>query len=283
MAAIWFGFIAYFGWGSGDIFGAYASRKIGPYVTTFWAFAFGALLASFYIPFALQDITRITPLLFMQSIALGSLYVIGNLTFNEALRISSAPLVGTIGGSFPALTIILSYIFLNESLSITRVFLIALVFLGIIITSSTHGGVRDHMYFKGIIMALISFIFWGIYFTFNKVLMSAMGWFWPNYIPLLMFPLIFFYMRLKKITFIKPTGKISIALILNAITLRGGDFAFNIGASLGHTAIVAPIGGAYPTLFAVLSYFVFRDPLNKTQIAGIVIALAGLVALGFVV
>lgn len=282
MMAYIFGLIAYLGWGSGDVFGTFATRRIGPYLTTFWAFAFGALLGSLYIPFAIGDLTAITPAVFALNIFLGILYVGGNLTFNEALRLSSAPIVGTVGGSFAALTIILSYFFLDESISSTRILLIGLVFTGVFITTTAHNQKKDKHFVKGIILALISMIVWGIYFTFNKVLMRTMGWFWPNYLPMLLFPLIALYMRWKKIPFVFPTRKVSLSLFLNALTLRGGDFAFNIGASMGLTATVAPLGGAYPTLFAVLSYFIFRDPINKIQLAGIIIALVGLVALGFV-
>ncbi len=282
MNAYLFGLIAYFGWGSGDIFGTFATRKVGPYITTFWAFAFGALLGSFYIPFAFHELSAITPTLLFLNVILGVMYVGGNLMFNEALRLSSAPIVGTIGGSFSALTIVLSFLFLGEKISITHMLLILLVFTGVYITTTAHGQKRNTRSTKGVILALMSFIVWGIYFTFIKILMQSMGWFWPNYIPILLFPLIGLYMRWKKMPLIIPKFNIALPLFLNALTLRGGDFAFNIGASMGLTATIAPIGGAYPTLFAVLSYFVFRDPLNKKQIAGIIIALTGLVALGFI-
>lgn len=282
MNAYFFGLIAYLGWGSGDVFGTFATRKVGPYITTFWAFAFGALLGSFYIPFATDELATITLPLLALNILLGIIYVGGNLVFNEALRLTSAPIVGTIGGSFSALTILLSFLFLGEKISGTHALLILVVFTGVYITTSAHSQKRDKGFTKGIMLSLVSFVVWGIYFTFLKILMQQMGWFWPNYIPLLLFPLIGVYMKWKKIPFIIPKINTAIPLFLNALTLRGGDFAFNIGASMGLTATVAPIGGAYPTLFAVLSYFVFRDPLNKKQIAGIIITLLGLVALGFV-
>lgn len=282
MIAYLFGMIAYVGWGSGDVFGTFATRKVGPYITTFWAFAFAAILGSFYVPFALRDLHALTPGLFMLNLLLGVMYVGGNLTFNEALRLSSAPIVGTIGGSFAALTVLLSYLFLGETISVLRIALICIVFLGVYITTTSHTQKKDAGFTKGIILALISLIVWGIYFTFNKILMSRMGWFWPNYIPMLLFPLIGIYMKWKHIPFILPKRDVAVPLFFNALMLRGGDVAFNVGASMGLTATVAPLGGAYPTLFAVLSYFVFRDPLNRKQVAGIIIALGGLVALGFV-
>lgn len=282
MMAYVFGLITYLGWGSGDLFGTFATRRIGPYLTTFWAFAFAAILGAFYVPFALGNLHTVTPLLFAQTVLLGAIYIIGNVTFNEALRLSSAPIVGTVGGSFAALTVLLSYLFLGETISPLSIALIVMVFAGVFITTTAHNQKRDAGYARGMILALVSFLFWGIYFTFNKVLMARMGWFWPNYIPILLFPFIGAYMKLRHMKVALPQKGTAIPLVLNAVALRGGDFAFNIGASLGLTATIAPFGGAYPTLFAILSYLVFRDPLNRKQIVGILIALCGIVALGFV-
>lgn len=281
MSAIFYGLISYIGWGTGDIFGTYATRKVGPYVTTFWAFAFGALLGSLYIPFALSDLSAFTPQLLLINILLGVLYVGGNLMFNEALRLSSAPIVGTIGGSFSALTVLLSFVFLGEKISFIHTILIVVVFTGVYITTTAHGQKHDANAKRGITLAFLSFIVWGTYFTFLKVIMHSVGWFWPNYIPILLFPMIGVYMKWKKIPFLIPKIGVMTPLFFNALLLRGGDFAFNIGASLGLTATVAPFGGSYPTLFALLSHLVFHDPLSYKQIVGILIALTGLVALGF--
>ena len=282
MIAYLFGLISYVGWGSGDVFGTFATRKIGSFRTTFWVYVAGSIIAGFYIPFAIADLQHITPTLLLLNILLGSLYVAGNLTFNEALRRSSAPIVGTIGGAFAVVTILLSFIFLGENLSMTRTLLIILVFIGVYITTMSHNQKIDKGFTSGIVLSLISCVTWGIYFTFNKVLMRSMGWFWPNYIPMLLFPIIGLYMKWKKVSLAVPKISVALPIVLSTVALRSGDFAYNIGAGLGLTATIAPFGGAYPTLFAVLSYFVFRDPLNRRQIIGIILALTGLVALGFV-
>jgi drug/metabolite transporter (DMT)-like permease len=282
MIAYLFGLISYVGWGAGDVFGTFATRKIGAIRTTFWIYLIGSCIGGLYIPFALKELSAITPTLLCINIFLGILYVVGNLTYSEALCFSSAPIVGTIGGSYAAVTIILSYIFLHEHISMPQILLIMVVFLGVGITSTSHNQKKDKHFTKGVMLSLFSLVSWGIYFTFSKVLMRSMGWFWPNYIPLLMFPLIGIYAKWKQMPIKLHSPSANIALVCSTLLLRGGDFAYNIGASLGLTATVAPIGGAYPTLFAVLSYFVFHDPLNRKQVAGICIALLGLVALGFI-
>lgn len=107
-----------------------------------------------------------------------------------------------------------------------------------------------------------------------------MGWFWPAYLSLCGFPLVLIFMRLKKIELKFPRErKIFICSILNSLLLCAALFAFNIAVEKGQTAIVAPISGAYPVLFASIAYFVFKDRLNKQQISGIVITLIGIVLL----
>lgn len=166
--------ITYFGWGSGDVFGVYATRKIGAYLTTFYVFIFGFIIASLYVPFALNDLHKITLGLFLLNVLFSTAVLFGNFLLNEAFKRSNASVVGVIVQSFP-----------------------------------------------------------------------------------------------------------TIILILSALFLRGGDIALNLGISSGFASIVAPISGASPTLFVALSYFIFKDKINRQQQIGIGICLIGIVLLSF--
>ena len=89
-------------------------------------------------------------------------------------------------------------------------------------------------------------------------------------------------MRVRKIELKKPTyEKALLPLILSVVILRCGDFSFNFAISKGLTAIVAPIAGSYPTLFVVLSFLIFKDPIKKQQIFGIILTVIGIVLLSF--
>ena len=121
---------------------------------------------------------------------------------------------------------------------------------------------------------------WGIYFALIKIPISRIGWFWPNYFSFLIFPLIYFYMKVKRIELQKPTTNgILIALIASTILVRIAELSFNFGISKGLVSIVAPIAGANPTLFVVLAFLFFKDPITKQQILGIVTTLVGIVLL----
>ena len=111
------GLIVYIGWGAGDIFGVYATRKLGAYLTTFFVLLFGFLLSSLYIPFALDDLHKITVGLFVINFALGAAYLSGNFLVNEAFRQSSASIVGIIIQSFPAIVLLLSALIFKDPIS----------------------------------------------------------------------------------------------------------------------------------------------------------------------
>lgn len=63
-----FAFITYIGWGSGDIFGAIASRKISAYSTAFWVYILGISINTLYIPFVLNQFSNFNPGVFLLNI-----------------------------------------------------------------------------------------------------------------------------------------------------------------------------------------------------------------------
>ncbi|HYD35081.1 MAG TPA: EamA family transporter [Vitreimonas sp.] len=66
---------------------------------------------------------------------------------------------------------------------------------------------------------------------------------------------------------------------LSALLVRVAEVAYTLGIATGQTAIVAPIGGSYPTLFVVLAFLIFKDRLTRQQLAGIMVTLMGVVGL----
>ena len=274
------------GWAIGDFLGISISRKIGGYSTSFWVFLFGLIIFSFYLPFEAHNFNSLTiPLIFL-NIILGILFIAGNIAFNEGLRTSNASLVGTIAASFTAITVVLSILFLGENITLGQTAVIVLIFIGIILSTLNFGELRrgDFIKDKGVRLALFSMLAWGIYFAFIKILVRQIGWFLPHYISFLLFPLIFLYMKLRNIPLEKPNKKNGVLLlvIISAILVRIGDFSFNLAIGRGLTSIVAPIAGSYPTLFVFLSFLIFKDPIKKQQILGIIITIIGIFFLSFI-
>ena len=282
MPAIFFALISFLGWGIGDIFGTIATRKIGAFSTTLYSYILRVAIFALYIPFALAELSHLTKDIFLINIILGVLLLIGFLAFNEALRTASAPLVGTIAASFVVVVVILSIIFLKESITARQLIAILIIFAGLVLSTLDLRKLKAGKFLasRGIFLAVVAMMTWGIYFTFIKIPVREIGWFWPNYISFTLFPLVLVFTHVRKIKLNAPNYKGAFIPLCGTVLLTGiAEFSFNSAISRGLTAIVAPIAGSYPTLFAVLAFLVFRDPITRQQIIGIIVTLIGIVFL----
>lgn len=284
MPAILFALISFLGWAVGDIFGTVSTRRIGGYSLTLWENILTLIIASFFLPFVLKDLNNLTPAIFLLTLGLGSLFIVTLITFYEGLRIGNASLVSTISSSFTALVVIFSMIFFKEKLSTYQILSLFPIFIGIFLSTFDFKEFRKgNLHFdKGLILAIITMLLWGIYFTFIKIPVQQIGWFLTGYIVAFAFPLIFLIAKIRNIKLQKPTFKNALVPTLAAILLlRVGDFSFNFGISQGLTSIVAPIAGSYPVLFVILAFIFFKDKITKQQILGIITTLIGIVLLSF--
>lgn len=283
MTDVLFALISYIGWGAGDIFGAIAARRIGGYQTTFWimtaaSFLFSPLIIVYWHTLAATPIPLI-----LAAIAVGFFYQSGNFAINEALRRTDASIALTIMGSFGALVVLFSTLFLHEPLPVLHAGIITMIFTGVYLCTYQPNAIVDHRKTSGIWYAAYAAVSFGIFFTVVKLFTPTLGWFWPIYLSFLWLPVIYLYLLHIGI---RPTGtdlrRASKPLLFNLLLLRGGDFAFNIGLQQGLAAVVAPIGSASPTLSVILAFLVFHEKPTRRQSIGILLALIGIVALGFV-
>jgi len=282
MEAIFFALIAFVGWGVGDLLVAITARKIDPYSASFWSMFLTILLFSPYALFTIGDLSKLTIPLILLNLFLGSLLIGGILAYREALRIGNPAIVGTIGAAFTAVTTILAIIFLREYLTNLQLGIVVLIFLGIFLSIFDLKEVikRKVKFDRGIILALISMLTWGIYFAFVKIPVREIGWFWPFYFSFMLFPILYIVMRIHSIPLSSPTiNNAFVPLVVSTFMVRVAEFSFSLGISRSFTSIVAPIAGAAPTLFVVLAFLVFKDPITRQQIAGIITTLFGIVLL----
>ncbi|MBI2596576.1 DMT family transporter [Candidatus Daviesbacteria bacterium] len=281
MLAIIFAFISYLGWGIGDILGAQTSRKIGGYSFSLYLSVIGLILSSFYIPFALADLNKFTLESLIIIIILTFLGPIPLVAFYEGLRVGNAAVVGTIASSFALVTVLLSIIFLGEKISLGQSIFISIIFLGIILSSLNLRQLKNKniLLDRGIPYAIVAMLLWGVYFTFIKIPIKQIGWFWPGYLTWLSFPIILIVMQVKRIKLIKPDKRVFIPLLLAALLINIGGISYNLAISEGLVSLVAPIASSSVTLFVFLAFLIFKDPITKQQVVGVVTTLIGIVLL----
>ena len=123
-------------------------------------------------------------------------------------------------------------------------------------------------------------ILWGIYFAFVRIPVEELGWFLPSYIGYFFAPVLLLLMRARGERPGKPTANHALPYFVMLVLLSTlGSMSYNIGISLGFTSIVAPISGAYPVVFVVISSVVFKEKLHRQQLVGTICSLAGIVML----
>lgn len=284
MSPILFAIIALIGYGSGNIFGGLVSKKIKGYSSVVWFLLFSFLISSLFVPFFWNEIKNINTQTWLIIILLNLMGVIPPVILYEGIRIGNASLVGTIAASFGALTAIFSVIFLNDKLSLFQIIAIAIIFIGLFISSIDLKSlnIKNIITDKGVPYGLATMVLWGIYYTFIRIPVRQVGWFWPSYLGIVGILVVLLYMWLKKIKLEKlQNPKIISFAFLSALLVTMAIYAYNFAIIKGQTAVVAPIVGSYPILFITLCHFVFKDKLTKQQLIGVLITLLGIVTLSF--
>lgn len=232
MPAIIFALISYFTWGSGIFVEAIVARRLRWYSLTFWAYLISILILSLYAPFVTKDLAGLTFNILVLILTLAFIGIfLGTIFYYEALRIGNRVLVGTIASSFPVVTVIISLIFLGDRILFEQAVAIVTILIGLFLAMFDLRAIRTRsLISKGSLLALVTMISWGVYFAFIKIPVEKIGWFWPNYITFLLFPLIYLYMRTKKIKLEMPTkNNALIPLVVSTILVRVAELSYNFG------------------------------------------------------
>lgn len=281
--ALLLAFITFFGWGTGDLFTIVVVRKIGANLTTFWIFVFSFLLALIVMPFVPHNFQAITFPLLLLNIFLGILFITGNILVTEAFRISSAPLIGVIIPSFPAVVLILSTIIFHDKITLLQIICTVIILFGVGLCSFNFKNYKKtkKIIDKGTAYALCGMVFFSIFFTFSRILIESYNWFLPTFIATACFPIILLSLKYKKEKFTIPRSpRVLFSSFMVALLIRSGDFAFNYGLSLHNaSSLVAPIANSAPVLFVISSVIIFKDKVTRHQIIGIIITLLGIILL----
>jgi drug/metabolite transporter (DMT)-like permease len=282
MLAILFSLISFFGWAIGDFLSIFATKKLGSYSFAFWNNVIWFLIFIPFYPFFIKDLWHLSLLGFFIISVASILDLVGLVFFYEGLKTGPVSLVGTIGASFAALVVVFSLIFLKETITAIQIVSIIIIFIGLFLSTLDLQALKKGKLTlsKGIVFAFIAMICWGIGYTFIKIPIREIGWFWPNAFIGFMFPFFYLFIRFKKIRIVSPNqNKVFILLIICSLLYSIGGTAFNYALSKGLSSIVAPISAAYPALLVLLVFIFLKDKITKQQIFGIITTILGIVFL----
>ncbi|MFA5184729.1 MAG: DMT family transporter [Patescibacteria group bacterium] len=143
--AILLAFGAMFGWGIGDFLTQRVVKKVGWLETLWWIY-----LASFVVllPFVWSDLLNLNWPSLRLLIILGIITFIGAATHFKALETGKLSVIEIVLFFELPLTILLGVIFLHNSLSLDQIFLVILLFIGVILISLDFDKMRrQHIWF----------------------------------------------------------------------------------------------------------------------------------------
>lgn len=276
-----FGIIAMISWGTADFFVAKAVRKTSVFKTFIWSQMIGVILFflifSLFFKFPFLSFTTIAVILIT-----GFLGAISYLAFYKGLQVGKVSIISPIAACWAVVTVVLSLIFLDETLTTIQAIGVGLAILGAILTSFK---LHDLLKLKltniatGVEYAIIALLASGIYFVFIDALVAELSWFIPM---LLIKTVAVFYLLAysgatkKNISFPK---NVALFVILIGVLEVIAFLSYGVGVTSEYTAIVAPISAAFPMVTIILARIFFRETLEINQKIGIVSVLTGLVLL----
>lgn len=282
IAAVFFAMIAHVGFAANDLTGVVGSRRFSGSRMSLYSWICGCFLALGAAPFLFRNPLDFWPVVAVAGLAL--IMAVAYPVFLYTLEHGNATINGVIAGTFPLWVVIFSLLFFGETLSARQSLAISVIFIGVAL-STLHLSRRTRWHNMFNRYSLIAFgvsVVWGIYFTFVRYPVERLGWFEANFVSQF-FSTAYSFILLVPIIRRSKSPKFEYAHlrwpVLNAISGFSGSLAFNYALTLGNSSVIAPIAGSYPGLFAFACYVFFREKLNKLQVVGLLLTLAGVVAL----
>lgn len=270
-------------WGSADLLATKASRKIGNIPTLFWMSVVGCIIALVYFIFTfsthnLAATYRWIPLL----IFIGLLQTIAYLSMYKAFTDGKLPIVAPLIGTWSLITIILSIIFLKETLKPYHILAISIIIIGIILLSlNIEEIVRDKKIalLHGVPAALIAMFSFAISFFLTTPVTKDLGWFLPTlYYRLfgLGWTFAYLYLNRKKFKMIPEKNNLILLIVIGIIDMAG-FFTYSIAINNGQTSIVAPITTTAPVYTTILAFIFLKERPTLLQFIGIIASITGVI------
>lgn len=279
-----FAFIALFSWGFGDFFIQKTTRVIGSWKALFFIGITG-LFGLF--PFVKNDIFNLNTGNFLLLSILGGVVFFTAFFDFEALRQGKIAIIEPIIGLELPLTVGLSVTLGRESLTTLQLFLIAIVFIGLVLAiTSHHTHLRYHkrIFERGVILAGIGAI--GMALTNFLVGVSSQNisplvtiWFAHSLLALVCGAYILFKGEFKNL--VSDLRNYPKPIIGQSILDNVAWVAFAFATTLIPISIATTISESYIVLAVLLGIFINRERLKFHQAVGVALASGGVIMLSY--
>ena len=268
-------------WGVGQIF----IKKGFTRITTLWTVVISATInLIIYVPFALSQgaVFKIDSAAALLMFIITFFYIL----FFYAIEKGQISFSGTIYATYPVTTIILSSLFLGESISSLQTLSIVFVMTGTILLSIFAKDVKSKQKIKliWITWAVLGAVTTGAAdflakFVIADTSVNTYNLFYPLFYIL---SLAAFWMIDKKGRTLPKKIKFNdLKFTIVGITmLTCGMLSFNYALSFGKASLVAPLSSAYVAITIILAYFFLHESINRKQLIALAVIGFGIILIG---
>jgi drug/metabolite transporter (DMT)-like permease len=218
------------------------------------------------------------------AVALGILGVISVAALYRALALGPIAVVAPVVASYVAVTVVIVVVLLGERLSAAQAGAAALVFIGVVATSTDARQLRATLGrpVPGVRIGLIATLGFGVWGALFAIATRAFSW---TVMILLLrmtsFVFVGAFVLLRGIDLRVFRDRRALALAATVGVLDTiANALFGMGIATGFASITATGSGAYPIIPAVLGVVALRERLAPNQYLGIALLVIGLAALG---
>ena len=263
-------------WGIGQAFIKRGLSNVTPFVSNTFAVV-SILLVE--VPFAL--IGGVNWKFFPAILVFGFVASLPNFVFPYVIKKTNVSLSGTVLATYPIYTILLSVIFLRESLDFVQILGVAGIILGMFFVAKPQG--EKFTLANWVIWAVIGSLMIGFgdfigkvalikYDLYSFILALTLG----NIVALAI-------TRLADKSEIKIGGskKELIPSIIGNFMMPLGLLFLYIAFNKGPASLVSPVASTYPAITVILAFLYLKEKINKVGLFGIVLVTLGVVAVGF--
>lgn len=274
-----------FGWGTSDFFANSSSEKIGHLKTFFWSQCVGLIFVLLLLLFFAFHIEL--SLLLIIFFAVGSvLYAGGYLLLYKGFEVGNVSVVSTVVNLWAVFTIILSYVFLHQRLSVLHSFAVFLIIIGVAFVSININDLKKRKIelLQGVKEGFFSALIFGFFWTLSDVLSKQVGWLEVTLfikIGSALFLLAFSYFSKKTMSIKMVDNKTKLIVVLVGVLEGIGVLSVNFGLTIGEAILVTPISSALSVVTITLAVLFLHEKLTKIQFVGVLSVILGIILTSF--
>lgn len=269
-------------WGFGDFIIQKATRKIGDMAALAWIGVLGTIGLT---PFVWHDLSLVLSRSnFLILLGLGVIvFIIGIINF-EALKRGKISVVEVILEAELPVAVLLGLFFLKESLSGVQIFLVILIFLGIVLIAAEPEQMKKrHFLEKGALLALVAAAGYGIIDFLTAVgakTISPLLTVWFAWVVFTIICLVYMAARGELRSFFRDAGKYKALVFGMGVIDTLAWILFAIAVRNNELAVTVAITESYPAIGLMLGVIVNKEKVSAHQYFGAVLAVVASFAMG---